>query len=76
MKGNFYENIYTYSKRHSVDKSPISKFCDCYTCKNYSMSYIYTLFKQEDSLAARLGTIHNLRFYSQLMEILRKAKGQ
>lgn len=74
FSGDFYENIYTYSKRHSVDKNPISKFCDCYTCKNYSLSYIYTLFKMEDGLAARLGTIHNLRFYSQLMEILRTKK--
>ncbi len=74
FNGDFYENIYTYSKRHSVDKGPISKFCDCYTCKNFSLSYIYTLFKMEDGLAARLATIHNLRFYSQLMEILRKCK--
>ncbi|MEK6878514.1 MAG: tRNA guanosine(34) transglycosylase Tgt [Nanoarchaeota archaeon] len=68
----FYEHFRARNSKNQSDLNPISKFCDCHTCKNYSKSYIYNLFKQKDTLAIRLATIHNLRFYSQLIEILRK----
>ena len=67
---DFYKNIYMYDKKHFNSRVPVSLFCDCYTCKNYSLSYLYSLFRLDDSLAIRLATIHNLRFYSQLMEVL------
>lgn len=50
------------------DFSPISPFCDCFTCQNYTKAYLHHLFKARDSLALRLATIHNLRFYTMLME--------
>lgn len=53
------------------DDSPISKTCDCLTCKKYTRSYINHLFKTGDFTAGRLVTIHNLRFYSNLMEKLK-----
>lgn len=53
------------------DKKAISSNCDCYTCRNYSRAYLYHLFKIGDTLAIRLATIHNLRFYSMLMERLK-----
>ena len=56
---------------HISSNKPISSFCDCYACKNYSLSYLSNLFKLNDSLAIRLATMHNLRFYSMLMELLR-----
>lgn len=56
------------------DKRPISDFCDCYTCKNYSRAYLSHLFNIEDPLAYRLATIHNLRTYSKMIEILRKER--
>lgn len=71
LKQDFYNTIYIKGK-NLKDRNPISKHCDCYTCKNYSLSYICNLFKENDSLAIRLATIHNLRFYSKLMELLRK----
>ncbi|MFO6256484.1 tRNA-guanine transglycosylase [Pseudomonas aeruginosa] len=45
--------------------------CDCELCVNHSRAYLHHLFKVGDSLAYRLATIHNLRFYSRLMEKLR-----
>ena len=52
------------------DKRPVSLACDCPLCKNYSRAYLCHLFKIGDFTAGRLATIHNLRFYSLLMEKL------
>lgn len=68
-KGLSYTTLTLNSK--SSNKGPVSKYCDCLTCKNYSLAYLYHLFKIQETLAFRLSTIHNLRFYTQLMERLR-----
>jgi queuine tRNA-ribosyltransferase len=57
------------SAKYSSDKKPVSKHCDCLTCQNYSRSYLNHLFKVKENTAFRLATIHNLRFYSMLMEL-------
>lgn len=64
--------VYITDEKYVRDKKPISDFCDCYACKNYSRGYLRHLFEIEDALAWRLGTIHNLRTYTKLIEILRK----
>lgn len=51
----------------------LSDLCDCLTCKRYTRSYLAHLFKIKDFTAGRLVTIHNLRFYSMLMDKLRDA---
>lgn len=58
--------------KYRGDQKPIDKFCDCRLCRNYSRAYLRHLFKIGDSLAWRLATIHNLKVYSQLIELLRK----
>jgi len=70
----FYEYIYILDDKYRLDEKPISENCDCYTCKNYSKAFIRHLFKAGDTLAYRLATIHNLRFYSMLMEKLRDGR--
>lgn len=69
-KANF---NYLYIKREvfTRDMRPICEDCDCYTCKNYTRAYLHHLFKIEDTLAFRLATIHNLRHYSKVIELLR-----
>jgi queuine tRNA-ribosyltransferase len=59
--------------KHREDTSPLDKECDCYTCKNYTRSYLYHLDKCGEILGARLNTIHNLRYYQRLMKGLRDA---
>lgn len=71
-KKNFYEALYIGSGKYQGDQKPISQLCDCFTCKNYSRAYLYHLFNIEDSLAGRLATIHNLKFYSQLLEAFKR----
>lgn len=58
-------------ERHYKDTSPVSTACDCLLCTHYSRAYLAHLFRIQDSTALRLATIHNLRFYSILMESLR-----
>jgi queuine tRNA-ribosyltransferase len=53
------------------EKLPVSKFCGCECCKKYSLSQLYTFFKTKNKQSIRLATVHNLSFYSQLMELLR-----
>lgn len=55
------------------DFSPISKTCDCYTCKNYTRAYIAHLFRAKEMLAATLASIHNLRFIIRFTEEIRQA---
>lgn len=59
--------------KHKTDTSPLDEKCDCYTCKNYSRSYLHHLDKCNEILGARLNTIHNLRYYQIVMEGLRAA---
>jgi queuine tRNA-ribosyltransferase len=58
---------------HAEEFIPLDAECDCYTCKNFSRAYIRHLFKANEILAARLATIHNLRFLTRLMEGIREA---
>ncbi|MBU3823761.1 MAG: tRNA guanosine(34) transglycosylase Tgt [Candidatus Oceanisphaera merdipullorum] len=59
--------------KYKVDTGPLDAECDCYTCKNYSRSYLHHLDKCNEILGSRLNTIHNLRYYQRVMEGLRGA---
>ncbi len=58
---------------HKTDTGPLDDKCDCYTCKNYSRSYLHHLDKCNEILGARLNTNHNLRYYQRVMQGLRDA---
>jgi queuine tRNA-ribosyltransferase len=59
--------------RHTDDTTPLDPLCDCYTCKNYSRSYLRHLEKCGEILGPRLATIHNLHYYQNLMARIRLA---
>lgn len=44
-----------------LDKKPIAKDCDCYTCQKFTRAYLHHLFKCRELLFYRLASIHNLR---------------
>lgn len=67
----FYSYYSPDKERYYKDDNPVSEACDCHTCENYSRAYLAHLFRIKDLTAMRLATIHNLRFYSILMEKLR-----
>lgn len=74
LDNNFYTYLYIMDEKYISDKSPISDVCDCFCCKNYSKSYLRHLFVINDPLSLRLATIHNLRFFTTLMERLRGSR--
>jgi queuine tRNA-ribosyltransferase len=61
------------NQRHRTDSGPLDPLCDCYTCRNYSRSYLRHLSRCNEILGARLNTIHNLYYYQTLMRGIREA---
>ncbi len=60
--------------QYKEDFSPLSTECDCYTCKSgYSKAYIRHLITAQETLGARLLSIHNIRYLIKLTEELREA---
>ncbi len=55
------------------DVSPIDERCDCYTCKNFTKAYLNHLFRAGEITFFRLASIHNVRYYLNLMSEARKA---
>ena len=58
---------------HQKDTGPIEAGCLCYTCRNYSRSYLRHLDKCGEILGSHLNTVHNLYFYQRLMAEIRAA---
>ncbi|MCD6298441.1 MAG: tRNA guanosine(34) transglycosylase Tgt, partial [Deltaproteobacteria bacterium] len=59
--------------RYTDDERPIDENCRCYTCSHFSRAYLRHLFMAKELLAYTLNTIHNLYYYSRLMEEMRQA---
>lgn len=69
-------NVVIKNARFRDDDSPLDRFCDCYTCRNFSRAYLRHLYVAREILAIILNTIHNIRFYMDLMERTRLAIGE
>lgn len=52
---------------------PIDRTCECYTCLNYTVSYIHHLYKAKELVGLTLATIHNLHVMIHLMKNYQKA---
>ena len=62
------------NSKYKEDFSPLTDDCDCYTCRmGYSRAYIRHLINAQETLGARLLSIHNIRFLVHLTEELREA---
>jgi queuine tRNA-ribosyltransferase len=55
------------------DDRPVDPTCACYTCQNFTRSYLNHLQKANEILGSQLNTIHNLSYYLQLMTEVREA---
>ena len=71
LTGDWLKYVYINDEEHIHNGGPISKYCDCPCCKNYSIGYLHHLFKMGDTLFMRLATLHNLRFMVQLCDRIR-----
>lgn len=68
-----YETIDIRLAKYAEDFTPIDSTCNCYGCVNHTRAYINHLMKSGENLGERLATMHNLRFYLNLMEKIRSA---
>ena len=59
--------------RHRGDTGPLDPACGCYCCRNFTRAYLHHLQRANEILGARLGTVHNLFYYQELMRELRGA---
>ena len=58
---------------YAKDTSPVDPECPCYTCRNFTRSYLRHLFMSGEILSCILNTIHNLTFYQSLMSDIQDA---
>lgn len=61
------------NEKFIMDDGPIDEGCHCPACRRYSKAYIRHLFKARELLGMRLCVLHNLYFYNELMEEIRRA---
>ncbi|TSC67907.1 MAG: queuine tRNA-ribosyltransferase [Parcubacteria group bacterium Gr01-1014_72] len=73
-------SLYTYRGKLNIrnadcvrDHSPIEAGCGCYTCTNFTRSYLAHLFRSGELLAYTLASIHNLFFIASLVRKMREA---
>ena len=59
--------------RHQKDPRPLDPLCQCPACQNYSRAYLHHVFKSQEIISSMLITWHNLHYYQDLMERMRKA---
>jgi len=59
--------------RYKDDMRPIDEDCQCYTCRNFTRSYLKHLDNCKEILGLRLNTIHNLYYYHDLMLKIRES---
>jgi queuine tRNA-ribosyltransferase len=68
---DFFRAVRIHDQPYRVDHGPIEVGCDCPLCSRHSAAYLHHLFKVGDLSAERLATLHNLRFYVRLFDLLR-----
>ena len=59
--------------RYKDDAGPLDAACPCITCRTYSRAYLRHLFQAGEMLFSTLATIHNLKYYLDMMRQMRQA---
>jgi len=59
--------------RYKNDAGPLDPQCQCLTCRTYSRAYLRHLFQAGEMLFSTLATIHNLKYYLDIMRQMREA---
>ncbi|MDQ7084574.1 MAG: tRNA guanosine(34) transglycosylase Tgt [Sulfurovum sp.] len=57
----------------TTDEAPIDPECQCMVCQTYSRAYLRHLYRARELTYFRLGTIHNLYYYLNLMKEIRES---
>lgn len=59
--------------RYRDDPAPLDPNCQCLACRTYSRAYLRHLFQAGEMLFSTLATIHNLKYYLDMMRQMRQA---
>lgn len=59
--------------RFREDTGPADPWCDCYTCRHFTLAYLHHLFRADELLGHRLASLHNVRWTIKLVEEMRNA---
>ncbi len=54
------------------DESPLDEDCSCYTCENFTRSYLHHLIREKEILGMHLLSLHNVCFMIEFMKRIRK----
>ena len=68
-----YGKINIKNNQYKEDFTPIEEGCNCYACKNYTKAYIRHLINVKESFGARLLSIHNINYLTNLMKEIRES---
>ena len=68
-----YGKVNIKASRFKEDERPLDPECGCMVCKTYSRAYLCHLYRAKEITYYRLGTIHNLYYYLNLMKDMREA---
>jgi queuine tRNA-ribosyltransferase len=61
------------NKQFAEDQSPPDPACQCPVCRRYSRAYLRHLVQANEPLSATLNSIHNLAYYLEIMQRVRKS---
>ena len=66
-----YSALHIKSMRYKYDQKSVDEKCKCECCTTVSRAYLRHLIRIKSGTGFRLATIHNLSFYSEIMENIR-----
>lgn len=67
----FYRVARMGDERWVRQQRPVDPACDCQLCTTVPAGYFAHLIRTKEALATTLGSLHNLRFYTRLIDALR-----
>ena len=68
-----YGKVNIRAARFKEDERALDPECGCMVCQTYSRAYLCHLYRAKEMTYFRLGTIHNLYYYLNLMKEMREA---
>lgn len=73
LNGDFYKTINITNEQYEKDFTVVDETYTDQFSFTYTKAYLRHLFKTNELLGYRLATLHNVRFYLELMALIRKA---
>lgn len=61
------------NNQYKEDLKPLDEMCNCYTCQNFTKSYLRHLFLAKEILGLTLMSLHNVFYFQNLMQQARES---